>query len=81
MAIMRYFEINDLSPDERRVLAKKVNAGAIYLWQCGAGIRVPSLPLAGELIRYEKRLTVRGLLAPYYRRQGKPKKPKKGVRK
>lgn len=75
---MRPFEISDLTVEERKGLAKKARTDHIYLWQCGAGIRVPSLHLADDLIRNESRLTVEGLLAPWYRRQAKGRK--RGVR-
>jgi len=70
---MRHFEIGDLTAGERKILAKKAKTIPIYIWQLGAGIRVPSLHLASDLMRIEPRLTVDGLLAPWYRRQGKLK--------
>lgn len=63
--------LNDLSPDERRVLAKKIGCNAMYLWQCGAGLRTPSLRLAQKLIKADKRLTMAGLLAPWKARMKK----------
>lgn len=70
-------EINELSPDERFTLARKAKTDAIYLWQCGAGIRCPSLDLADRLITHEKRLTIKSLLAPKRRRDALNKKPRK----
>ena len=61
-------EINDLNTQERRELAQKVSKSEIYLWQCGAGIRTPSLETADRLMDAEPRLTVKTLLAPRRRR-------------
>jgi len=65
---MDKIEINDLTPAERRELAKKVSKSPVYLWQCGDGIRTPSLETADQLIEQEPRLTVKTLLAPKRRR-------------
>jgi hypothetical protein len=73
---MAFFEITDLSVDERHTLARKVGISFIYLWQYGSGIRTPRLEVAEKLLRHEKRLTVSGLLAPKYRLQAKLKKTK-----
>ncbi len=69
-------EILDLSVDERHTLARKAKTDPIYLWQIGAGIRTPSLPLADKLIDYEPRLTIKSLLAPKRRLDAKTKKVK-----
>jgi len=61
-------ELNDLSPEERRELATKVKKSPVFLWQCGSGIRTPSLETADRLIDNEPRLTVKTLLAPRRRR-------------
>ena len=62
-------ELNDLSPEERRALASKVKKSPVFLWQCGSGIRTPSLETADQLIDHEPRLTVKTLLAPRRRRE------------
>lgn len=56
--------LNQLSPDERRTLALTVGANPMYLWQCGKGLRTPSLKLAKKLIDADKRLTIESLLNP-----------------
>lgn len=65
------FTLNQLTPKERRDLAKKVGADPVYLWQCGAGLRAPSLELAEKLMKADKRLTVKGLLAPKVERKAR----------
>lgn len=67
------FEIQHLSVDERHTLARKAGTDAIYLWQCGKGLKSPSLSLADKLIDIEPRLTLKSLLAPK-RRRDKQKK-------
>jgi hypothetical protein len=62
-------EINDLTPGERRELAKNIGKSDVFLWQCGDGIRTPSLATADALIDHEPRLTVKTLLAPKRRRE------------
>lgn len=54
----------DLTPEERRVLAEKVDANPLYLWQCGKGMRTPSLLFADKLIKADKRLSFKSLVAP-----------------
>lgn len=58
------FTLADLTSDERHTLARKAKTDHIYLWQCGAGLRTPSLALAERLIMYDSRLTIASLLAP-----------------
>ena len=58
------FTLNQLTPTERKELASKVKVNPVYLWQCGKGLRAPSLKLAQKLIEAEPRLTLKGLLAP-----------------
>jgi hypothetical protein len=58
------FTLNHLTPSERKALAAKVEANPVYLWQCGKGLRVPSLKLAQKLIEAEPRLTLKALLDP-----------------
>jgi hypothetical protein len=70
-------EISELSVDERYTLARKAGIKPVYLWQCGVGLRAPSLELAEKLIKHENRLTISSLLAPKRRRIAKPKKAKK----
>lgn len=70
-------EILDLSVDERHTLARKAGIKAIYLWQCGAGIRTPSLTVAEKLIKYEQRLTITTLMAPKHRRDSRLQKKAK----
>ncbi|MFA6180383.1 MAG: hypothetical protein WC696_12290 [Candidatus Methylopumilus sp.] len=67
------FTLNQLTPKERRDLAAKVDADPVYLWQCGAGLRSPSLKLAQKLMKADKRLTVAGLLAPQIEREANAK--------
>jgi hypothetical protein len=69
-------EILELSVDERHTLARKAGIKSIYLWQCGAGIRTPRLKIVEKLMKYEPRLTVATLMAPYHRRVAKLKKAK-----
>ena len=72
-------EILDLSADERHTLARKAGIKSIYLWQCGAGIRTPSLSIAEKLIKHEGRLTIKTLMAPKHRydiKQARLKKAK-----
>lgn len=66
--------LSDFTPDERRALAKKVGANPVYLWQCGAGVRTPSLRLAQKLIKADPRLTIKSLLAPQEARTKKQTK-------
>lgn len=70
---MENFEIKDLSVDERHTLARKVGISPAYLWQCGVGLKVPSLPVADKMMKLEPRLTVAGLLAPKRRRDKQSK--------
>lgn len=63
-------ELLDLSVDERHTLARKAGIAPVYLWQCGAGIRTPSLYVAEKLLWHEQRLTVTSLMAPRHRRDG-----------
>lgn len=72
--MQKEIEILDLSANERDILAKKADINPVYLWQCGAGMRTPSLALAEKLIKYESRLTITSLMAPKHRRNSKQKK-------
>lgn len=75
--MLSMFTINDYTSDERRDLAEKVGCHHIYLWQCGKGLRIPSLPLADKLIDADARLTVKSLLAPKLARTKANKKKRK----
>jgi hypothetical protein len=68
------FTLADLTTDERHTLARKAKADPVYLWQCGAGLRTPSLALAERLISHDTRLTIASLLAPKRTRLQKQKK-------
>ena len=72
--MLKNIEINELSVDERHTLARKARTTAIYVWQCGAGLRSPSLEMADRFITHEPRLTVKSLLAPKRRREAEKKK-------
>jgi hypothetical protein len=49
--------IDELTPPERRKLADKTDCNAVYLWQCGKGLRTPSPDLAKKLMEFDPRLT------------------------
>jgi len=72
--MLNIVEINQLSVDERHTLARKAKTSSIYVWQCGAGLRSPSLEMADRFMTNEPRLTVKSLLAPKRRRDAEKKK-------
>ncbi len=62
------FTIDDWTVVERQQAAKACGKTATYLWQCGKGLRTPSLSVAHDLLRFDSRLTVAGLLEPKRKR-------------
>lgn len=71
------FTLLDLSAQEREKLAHRINSAPAYLYQCGAGLRTPSLAFSKKLIAAEPRLTIAGLLAPREKRNKKRHAPTK----
>lgn len=72
--MVKELEIFDLSKDEQVILAHKLKISPVYLWQYGAGIRIPRLAVVEKMMKYEPRLTVTSLMAPRHRRTAKQKR-------
>jgi DNA-binding XRE family transcriptional regulator len=53
--------LRDLTPAERRDLADKIGANAVYIYQIGAGIRRPSARMAQKIICADPRFTYEAL--------------------
>lgn len=53
--------LRDLTPAQRRDLAKQIGANPVYLYQIGVGLRQPSARMAKKIILADPRFTYEAL--------------------